>query len=110
MSGGRPAPPYAYTCTIDHPTRGTTTRRGAIGPSARAPRPPAEGGPSYAEVLANARACPHREPIPAEAPAECGCRHRCAAGLGTRTGGGVIPADCWECPLAPRRSPGWPTA
>lgn len=58
--------------------------------------------PSGADLLANARACPHRGPIPEAEREGCGCARRCSAGRSPRPNGGVTVLDCWACPIAPR--------
>lgn len=56
-----------------------------------------------AELLDNAESCPHRVPFPPEESPPCGCRWKCLAGKGpARRKGGVLLADCWACPIAPR--------
>lgn len=58
-----------------------------------------------ADQLANAEACEHREPMPDERKTSCGCQWLCTQGLGPRRRkGGVTLQDCWDCPIAPRRS------
>lgn len=60
--------------------------------------------PSQLDLIANAEACPHRQPTPQDQRSPCGCPWSCSAGLGhPRRKGGVTLSDCWECDQAPRR-------
>lgn len=66
---------------------------------------PAVAGPS---LLANARECPFRQPIPEGERVGCSCSHRCEAEP-TRSplpNRGINVLECWECDIAPRLS--WP--
>lgn len=59
-------------------------------------------------LLANARACPYRVPVPADERVGCGCAHACHAEP-TRSplpNRGITVLECWECSIAPRLS--WP--
>lgn len=113
------APAEAYTASVFEPCTvdaggapmmmgmGAPTETPPASPRPTAPPPPPRpSGPTTAEMIANAEACPHRVPMPEGEASPCGCRWKCLAGMGPkRRRGGVLLSDCWDCPIAPRITP-----